>query len=124
MRYVTSTATRGGGRGETLKSLSLNSVGLAMPRDGQKPSNSNQGPRCIMPPARRPNTTESKGVKGPIEYAVRIAHCAVSLFLIHMNKTPSVRLRELKNKGQVQLGNLVVVVFYESFSNRVSQRWS
>ena len=77
-----------------------------------------------MPPARRPNTTESKGVKGPIVYAVRIAHCVVSLFLIYMNKTPSVRLRELKNKGQVQLGNLVVVVFYESFSNRVSQRWS
>ena len=52
-----------------------------------------------MPPARKPNTTESKGVKGPIVYAVRIAHCAVSLFLIYMNKTPSVRLRELKNKG-------------------------
>ena len=35
---------------------------LNLPRGGQKPSTSNQGSQCIMPPARRPNTTEFKGV--------------------------------------------------------------
>ena len=51
---------------------------LNWPRGEQKPSNSNKGPQCIMPLARRPNTMEFKGVTyfprhGLIMYAVRIA---------------------------------------------------
>ena len=50
---------------------------LNWPRAGQKLSNSKQGPQCIMPPARRPNTTQFNGVTyfprhGPIVYAVKI----------------------------------------------------
>ena len=35
----------------------------------------------------------------------RLAQCAVSLVLIYMNKTVSVRIQQLKNKGVVQLDN-------------------
>ena len=50
---------------------------LNWPRGAQKPSNSKQGPQCIMPPAPELNTTEFKGLTyfprhGPIMHAVRI----------------------------------------------------
>ena len=41
---------------ETSKSLQL--TPLNWPRGGQKSGDSNQRQQCIMPPARRPNTTE------------------------------------------------------------------
>ena len=52
-----STATRGGGRGETLKSLPLKSVVLARRRENAK-----RRQRCIMPLARKLDMTKIKGV--------------------------------------------------------------
>ena len=40
-----------------------------------------------------------------IQFFRRLAQCAVSLVLIYMNKTVGGRIKELKNKGIVQLGN-------------------
>ena len=56
------------------------------PRGGQKTNNSNQGPQCIRPPARRPNSTEFKGVtyfprEGLITYAVGIENNVHSLLV-------------------------------------------
>ena len=52
-----STATRGGGRGETLKSLPLKSVVLA-----RRWENAERRQRCIMPLARKLDMTKIKGV--------------------------------------------------------------
>ena len=56
------------------------------PRGGQKTNNSSQGPQCIRPPARRPNSTEFKGVTyfprdGLIMYAVGIENKIHSLLV-------------------------------------------
>ena len=40
-----------------------------------------------------------------VQFFRRLAQCAVSLVLIYMNKTVSVRIQQLKNKRIVQLGN-------------------
>ena len=40
-----------------------------------------------------------------VQFFRRLAQRAVSLVLIYMNKTVSVRIQQLKNKGVVQLDN-------------------
>ena len=83
---VTSTATRGGRRGETSKSLPLKSVKLARER-----ANPKRGPRCIMPLACKLDMTEFKGVSyfpryGIIMYAVRI----INFWLLSLNPCKTV----------------------------------
>ena len=60
---------------------------LNWPRGEQKTNNSNQGPQCIMPPARSPDSTEFKGVTyfprdGLIMYAAGIENNVYSLFVL------------------------------------------
>ena len=81
---------------------------LNQPRGGQKPSNSKQGPQCIMPPARRPNTTELRGVtyfprNGPLcmqwEYLFRHLLRKRERELCHVFSLQS--LHKEKNMGQL-----------------------